>query len=134
MEKYITDERTGLRYELIGDIYYLAGDNQPEEEKSEPKEKPEPIGICGQRHLEYIKRHKRALYADLLMTGKLNSYLADIDHQAEDMLFRLIEEMVESEGVTEQLKATNQIEWIQRMNNIRQQAIEIINNELICGN
>lgn len=82
----------------------------------------------------YINRHKKALYADLLMTGKLNSYLADIDHQAEETLLRLIEEMVESEGVTEQLKETNQIEWIQRMNNIRQRAIEIINNELICGN
>jgi len=124
MEKYITDERTGLRYELIGDIYYLAGDDQPEEECKS-------IGIWGQRHLRYIKQHKQALYAELLMTGKLNSYLAEIDHQAEDMLLRLMEEMAESEGVTEQLKADNQMEWVQRMNNIRQRAIEVINSELI---
>ena len=82
MEKYITDERTGLRYELIGDVYYLAGDDLPEEEKSEP------IGIWGQRHLRYIKEHKHALYSKMLMTGKLNSYLAAIDRQSEDMLFR----------------------------------------------
>ena len=124
MEKYITDERTGLRYELIGDIYYLAGDDEPEKE-------PEPIGIWGQRHLRYIREHKRALYYDLLMTGKLNSYLADIDRQAEDMLLRLVEEIAESEGVTEQLKVDNQMEWIQRMNNIRQRAVELINSELI---
>jgi len=125
MEKYITDERTGLRYELIGDVYYLAGDDQPEDEKSEP------IGIWGRRHLRYIKEHKRALYSKILMTGKLNSYLAEIYRQAEDMLLRLMEEMAESEGVTEQLKAENQMEWVQRMNNIRQRAIEVINSELI---
>ena len=124
MEKYITDERTGLRYELIGEIYYLAGDNEPEKE-------PEPIGIWGQRHLRYIREHKRALYYDLLMTGKLNDYLADIDRQAEDMLFRLMEEMAESEGTTEQFKAENQMEWVQRMNNIRQRASEIISHLLI---
>lgn len=124
MEKYITDERTGLRYELIGDIYYLAGDDQLEE-------KCEPIGIWGQRHLRYIKEHKLAMYSELLITGKLNSHLAEIDHQAEDMLLRLVEEMAQSEGITEQLKADNQMKWIERMNNIRQRAIEIINSELI---
>ena len=124
MEKYITDVHTGLRYELIGDIYYLAGDDQPEEEF-------EPIGIWGQRHLRYIKEHKWALYSELLMTGKLNSYLADTDRQAEDMFFRLVEEITQVEDVTEQLKANNQMEWIQRMNSIRQRAVEIINTELI---
>ena len=124
MEKYITDERTGLRYELIGDIYYLAGKDQPEE-------KCEPIGIWGQRHLRYIRSHKYALYSELVMTGKLNSYLADIDRQAKDMLLRLVEEMAEIEDVTEQLKAENQMEWVQRMNNIRQRTIEIVNSELI---
>ena len=124
MEKYITDERTGLRYELIGDIYDLAGDDQPEEEC-------EPIGVWGQRHLRYIKQHKQALYAELLMTGKLNGYLADIDSQAEDMLLRLVKEMAESEGVTEQLKAENQMEWVQRINNIRNRAEEIVNAEVI---
>ncbi len=124
MEKYITDERTGLRYELIGDIYYLAGDDQPEEEY-------EPIGIWGQRHLEYIKEHKRPLYLYLFVTDRLDSHLAEIDRQAEDMLLRLVEDMAESECITEQLKAENQIEWIQRMNNIKQRATEVINSELI---
>lgn len=124
MKKYITDERTGLRYELIGDIYYLAGDDQPGEEC-------EPIGIWGQRHLQYIKKHNQALYSELVMTRKLNSHLAEIDHQSEDMLLRLVDEMAESEGITEQLKAENQIEWIQRMNNIKQRAIEIIKGKLI---
>ena len=124
MEKYIIDERTGLHYELIGDIYYLAGDDQPEEEC-------EPIGIWGQRRLQYIKKYKQALHSELIITGKLNSYLADIDRQAEDMLLRLVEEMARAEVVTEQLKAENQMEWVQRMNNIRQRAIEIINSELI---
>ena len=124
MEKYITDECTGLRYELIGDIYYLAGDDQPEEEY-------EPIGIWGQRHLRHIKQHKQGLYSELLMNGKLNGYLADIDSQVEDMLLRLGEEMAQSEGITEQFKADNQMEWIQRMNNIRQRVMGIINSELI---
>ena len=122
MEKYITDEHTGLRYELIGDIYYLAGDDDPE---------IEPIGIWGQRHLRFIKKHRHSLYLDLLMTGKLNSYLADIDHQAEDMLLMVMEEMAENEDITEQLKAENQIEWITKMNNAKHTAIEIINNILI---
>ena len=124
MEKYITDERTGLHYELIGDIYYLAGKDQPEE-------KCEPIGVWGQRHLRYIRAHKHALYSELVMTGKLNSYLADIDRQAGDMLLRLVNDMAQAEDVTEQLKATDSIEWIQRMNNIRNRAEEIVNTELI---
>lgn len=122
MDKYITDERTGLRYELIGDIYYIAGDDEPEEE---------PIGVWGRRHLRYIREHKRNLYRELLMTGKLNGYLTDIDQQAEDMLLRLVDQMSESEGITERLKAENQMEWVQKMNNIRQRAIEIINSNLI---
>ena len=124
MEKHITDERTGLRYELIGDIYYLEGDKALEI-------KQEPIGVWGQRHLQFIKEHKRSLYLDLLMTGKLNSYLADIDRQAEAMFLLLMENMAHKEGVTEQLKAENQMEWIKKMNNIRQRAIEIVNEALI---
>ena len=124
MEEYITDERTGLRYELIGDIYYLAGDDEPEKE-------PEPIGIWGQRRLRFIKEHRYSLCLDLLMTGKLNSYLADIDRHAEDMLFRLVDEMAQAEGVTEQFKAESRMEWVQRMNNIRQRASEIISHLLI---
>ena len=124
MEKYITDERTGLRYELIGDIYYLAGDDEPETEQ-------EPIGIWGQRHLRYIREHKHALYLELLMTGKLNGYLADIDRQPEDMFLRLVEEIAEQEGVTEHLKSENQMEWIAQLNNITQIAMEIVNTEII---
>ena len=124
MEKYITDERTGLRYELIGDIYYIAGDDQPEEEC-------EAIGIWGQRHLRFIKEHKHSFYLELLMTGKLNSYLDDIDRKAEEMLLRLMEEMAEREGVTQQLKAENQMEWVARMNNIKACTEEIINTSLI---
>ena len=124
MEKYITDERTGLRYELIGDIYYLAGDDEPEIEQ-------EPIGIWGQRHLRFIKEHRCSLYLDLLMTGKLNGYLIDINRQAENMLLRLVEKMAEREGITEQLKAESQMEWIDQMNNIRNRAIELIYYALI---
>ena len=124
MEKYITDEHTGLHYELIGGIYYLAGDDQPEEECKS-------IGVWGQRHLRYIKKHKQALYSELLMTGKLNSHLADIERQAEGMFLRLVDQIAKSEGVTEQLKVDNQMEWVQIMNNVRQRAIEAVNSELI---
>ena len=87
--------------------------------------------MWGQRHLRYLKQHRKALYTNLLTSGKLNSYLANIDKQAEDMFLRLVEQMAEREGVTEQLKAENQMEWIGRMNSIRSRAMEIVNAELI---
>ena len=90
-----------------------------------------PLGVWGQRHLRYIKEHRPARYNALLLGGKLNGYLTDIDEQAEDMFFRLVKQMAEREGVTEQLKAQNQMEWVGRMNNIRNIAAEIINHELI---
>lgn len=124
MEKYITDERTGLRYELIGGIYYLAGDDEPETEQ-------EPIVVWGQRHLRYIKEHRYSLYLDLLMTGKLNSYLADINRQAEDMFLQLIEEMAENEKITEQLKKENMLLWVQQKNNIHNRAKELVDSLLI---
>lgn len=124
MEKYITDERTGLRYELVGDYYLIAGDDEPEEE-------PAHIGIWGQRHLRYLKKHHRVLYGNLLTSGKLNSYLVDIDRQAEEMFERLVKQMAEREGVTEQLKATDSMEWVRKMNSIRNRAVEITNSELI---
>ena len=97
-----------------------------------PAEKEnKPIGVWGQRHLRYLKQHRKVLYTNLLTSGKLNSYLADIDKQAEDMFLRLVEQIANREGVTEQLKAENQIEWIGRMNNIRSRAMEIVNAELI---
>lgn len=122
MDKYITDERTGLKYELVGDYYFIAGDDEPEER---------PIGMWGQRRLRYLKQHRRTVYAELLTSGKLNEYLADLNKQAEDMFFRLIKELTEKEGITETLKAENQMLWVQRMNVIRQAATDFVNNDLI---
>ena len=123
MEKRIYDEQNGLWYELQGD-YYLPCLSLPEEEHK-------AIGVWGQRHLRYIKEHKRTLYANLLTSCKLNSYLADIDKQSEEMFFRLVEQLTEKENVTEKLKAENQLLWVQKMNNIRNRAMEIVNSELI---
>lgn len=122
MEKYITDERTGLKYELVGDYYLIAGDDEPEER---------PIGIWGQRHLRYLKQHHKAVYAELLTSGKLNGYLADLNEQAEDMFYRLVKELAESKGIMETLKATEQMEWVRRMNTVRETATKIVNNNLI---
>ena len=122
MEKYITDERTGLKYELVGDYYLVAGDDETEERS---------IGIWGQRHLRYIREHRKALYTGLVLDGKLNGYLADLNDQAEDMFFRLVKELAEKEGITETLKAENQMLWVQRMNAVRERAMEIVNNDLI---
>lgn len=96
-----------------------------------PTEEEKPIGIWGQRHLRYIKEHKRVFYVNLLTSSKLNSYLADINEQAEELFFRLVKQMAECEGVTEQMKANNQLEWVQKMNSIRSRAIEIIHNDWI---
>ena len=123
MEKYITDERTGLKYELVGDYYLVVGDDEPEEDR--------PIGVWGQRHLRYLKEHHRVRYANLLTIGKLNDYLADLNEQAEAMFSRLVKQLSEKEGVTEALKAENQMLWVQRMNNIRSAAMEIVSSELI---
>ena len=122
MEKFITDERTGLQYELVGNYYLIAGEDEPE---------GRPIGIWGRRHLRYIRKHKVGLYAELLTTGKLNDYLADLNEQAEAMFSRLVKQLPEKEGVTEALKAENQMLWVQRMNNIRSAAMEIVANDLI---
>ena len=124
MEEFITDERTGLRYELVGDYYLIAGENEPE---------GRPIGIWGQRHLRYIRKHKAGLYAELLTTGKLNDYLADLNEQAEALFSRLVKQLSEKEGVTEVLKAENQMLWVQRMNNIRSAAMESVANDLISA-
>ena len=123
MEKYIYDSNNGLWYELQGD-YYIPCLTLPEEESK-------PIGVWGQRHKAYLKEHRKATYTTMLMKNKLNSYLADIDEQAQEMYLRLIDEMAKRQGVTEQLKAENPILWIQSMNNIRNRATEIVNNEII---
>ena len=123
MEKYITDERTGLKYELVGDYYLIAGDDESEEDR--------PIGVWGQRHLRYLKEHRRVRYANLLTSGELNAYLADIDRRAEELFLRLAKQMAEAEGITEKLKASDQMEWVRQMNSIRNRAMEIVNAELI---
>lgn len=123
MEKVIYDEKNGLWYELQGD-YYIPCLKMSEEEQ-------QPIGVWGQRHLRYIKQHRKVLYFNLLTSGKLNGYLADLDKQAEKMFSVLVRQMAEREGVTEQLKADNQMEWVGRMNNIRSRVTEIINKGLI---
>ena len=122
MKQHFTDEKTGISYTLQGD-YYLPDLELPAEEQ-------QPIGIWGQRHLRHIKQNRRVLYTNLLTSGKLNSYLADIDKQAEEMFSWLVKHMAEREGLTKQLKADNQMAWVGRMNNIRSRAMEIINEEL----
>ena len=124
MEKYITDERTGLKYELVGDYYFIAGEDEPEKEQK-------LIGIWGQRHHEYLRHNKQITLSSLQISGKLNDYLADIDRQAEGMFERLVKQMAKSEGVTEQLKAADQMAWVGKMNNIRNRAAEIVNSEFI---
>ena len=89
MEKYIIDERTGLKYELVGDYYLIAGDDEPEEEQA--------IGVWGQRHLRYLKNHRKVFYADLLTSGKLNCYLADVDRQAEQLFLRLVKQIADAD-------------------------------------
>ena len=123
MKQQFTDERTGIGYTLQGD-YYLPDLQLPPEKETE-------IGVWGQRHLRYLKQNRKVLYTNLLTAGKLNEHLAEIDKQAEDMFLRLVKQKAEREGVTEKLKAENQMEWVGRMNNIRSRATEIVNAELI---
>ena len=122
MAKTIFEEMGGT-YTQVGD-YLLPDLKLPEEEQ-------QPIGVWGQRHWRYLKEHHRTTYATLLTSGKLNSYLADIDRQAEEMFLRLVKQMAEAEGVTEVLKAADPMEWVGEMNNIRNRAMEIVNGELI---
>lgn len=123
MEKYIYNEKNGLWYELQGD-YYLPCLKLPEEGEVH-------IGIWGQRHLRYLKQYHRVRYYNLLTSGKLNGYLADIDRQAEEMFSRLVKQLAEKENVTEALKAENQMLWVQKMNNLRNAAMEIVSSDLI---
>lgn len=116
-------EQMGGTYTLQGD-YYLPNLTLPVEENK-------PIGIWRQRHSRYIRQHKKVLYTNLLTSGKLNGYLADIDRQAAELFFWVVKQMAVREGVTEQLKADNQMEWVGAMNSIRDRATEIVNTELI---
>ena len=123
MAKTIFEEMSGA-YVRQGD-YLLPCLSLPAEKENKP------IGVWGQRHLRYLKQHRKVLYTNLLTSGKLDSHLADIDKQAQDMFLRLVKQMAEREGVTEQLKAENLMEWVGRMNNIRSRTMEIENAELI---
>lgn len=127
MERFVTDGRTGLKYELVGDYYLIAGEDEPEEYQ--------PIGVWGQRHLRYLKEHRRGRYANLLTNGELNAYLADIDRQAEALFLRIAKQMADAEGITETLKANDQMEWVGRMNNVLSnvlsRAIEIVCHQVI---
>ena len=123
MEKYIYNEQNGLWYELQGD-YYIPCLVLDEEEN-------QPIGMWGRKHLRYIKEHRKALYTTLLISGKLNSHLAEIDNQATELFDRLMKQLAEKEGITEQLKALDQMAWVGAMNNIRNRAEEIVLSELI---
>ena len=123
MDKYIYDEKNGLWYELQGD-YYLPCLKLPEEVEVH-------IGVWGQHHRRNLKEHRKIAYTRLLTSGKLNRYLADIDHQAEELFSQLVSQMAAAEGVTETLKASDQMEWVRRTNSIRNRAGEIVESELI---
>ena len=123
MERFVTDERTGLKYELVGDYYLIAGEDEPEEYQ--------PIGVWGQRHLRYLKEHHRVRYTTLLTSGELNAYLANIDRQAEELFLRLVSQMADAEGVSETLKASDQMEWVRRMNSCRDCASETVYHQVI---
>jgi hypothetical protein len=123
MDKYIFDESNGLWYELRGDWYFPCLTLPAEEER--------PIGVLGQRHKRYLREHKQAVYTVLLLDGKLNSYLADIDQQAQELLDTLVEQMKHAQGITEQLKADAPMAWVGRMNNIQACAMEVVNSEII---
>lgn len=123
MDKYIYDENNGLWYELQSNYYIPCLTLPAEEEK--------PIGLWGQRHRRYLREHKKATYTSLLTNGKLNSYLADIDRQAESLFFRLVKDMAKREGITEELKAKQPMLWVGRMNEIQARARETVYAEII---
>ena len=123
MEKYIFDKSNGLWYELQGDYYIPCLTVPAEEEK--------PIGNWGRRHLQYIKKERKALYTELLTSGRLSTYLADINEQATERMLLLTKQMADYEGVNEKLKSQDQMLWVRRMNNIRDRAMEIVNHDLI---
>lgn len=124
MAKTIFEEMGGT-YVRQGD-YYLPCLSLPEEEQK-------PVGVWGQRHARYLKQYHKVFYMNLLTSGKLNSYLADADEQAEKMFSRLVKQLAEKENVTENLKAENQMLWVQRMNNIRSRVTEVVNAELVLN-
>ena len=138
MEKHIINERTGWEYELKGEQYYPTGrvmrDGRLQPETVDEDNGPERetfIGVWGQRHAAFLKKHQRSVYDEFFFSGKLNAYLAQIDRDTQDMFDLLVRQLAEQEGVTETLKAENQMEWVQCMNSIHNRATEIVNHELI---
>lgn len=121
LEKYIVDEKTGLKYELVGDYYYPC---------LEAPEAPK-VGRFGMMYHDYLRNHKKVTYSGLMLSGELKEHIEDIDRQAEDMFSQLVGRMKQDEGVTEQLKATDQLEWVCRMNSIRGRAEEIVKSEVV---
>ena len=118
-------------FEQLGGTYTLQGDYYLPDLALSTEEETQPIGIWGQRHKRYLQDHKRVIYTNLLTSGNLNAYLADINEQAENMFSRLVKEMAKMQGVTEQLKTKNQMVWVGKMNSIRNAAIEVVNKEII---
>ena len=121
MKKYITDEKTGLKYELVGDYYYPC---------LEAPEAPK-VGRFGMMYHDYLRNHKRVTYSGLMLSGKLKKHIEDIDRQAEELFSQLVEQMKQAEDVTEQFKAADQLEWVRRMNSIRNRAEEIVKSEVV---
>lgn len=121
MKKYITDEKTGLKYELVGDYYYPC---------LEAPEAPK-VGRFGMMYHDYLRNHKRVTYSGLMLSGKLKEHIEDIDRQAEEMFSQLVEQMKQAEDVTEQFKAADHLEWVRRMNSIRDRAEEIVKSEVV---
>ena len=125
MKKHIYDENNGLWYELIGD-YYIPALTLPSKEQR-------PIGKWGRMHRGYLKEHRPILFNDLILSGQLWTYLADLNEQAQERLSLIVDQMKASEGVTEEMKAADQMAWVGVMNNIRNRAEEIILREMIYG-
>ena len=121
LEKYIVDEKTGLKYELVGDYYYPCL-KAPEAPK---------VGRFGMMYHDYLRTYRRVTYSGLMLSGKLKEHIEDVDRQAEEMFSQLVYQMKQAEGVTEQLKAADQLEWVRRMNSIRDRAEEIVESKVV---
>ena len=121
LEKYIIDEKTGLKYELVGDYYYPC---------LEAPEAPK-VGRFGMMYHDYLRTNKKVTYSGLMLSGKLKEHIEDVDRQAEKMFSQLVDKMKQAEGITEQLKASDQMEWVRRMNSIRNRAEEIVKSEVL---
>ena len=121
LEKYIIDEKTGLKYELVGDYYYPC---------LEAPEAPK-VGRFGMMYHDYLRTNKKVTYSGLMLSGKLKEHIEDIDRQAEELFSQLVEQMKQAEGVTERLKAADQMEWVRRMNSIRGRAEEVVKSEVV---